>query len=252
MHVAAGWLVLTLTAATSAVMAQPAVSPQSFESCYTVSTGPADATGAISPRSNIQKQQLVECLSKTPDSDPRKAYLLSQERSVPAVCDAAKSAYLPALEACGAELANARNYREAHATLHAAFMAGSAFALGVLLEESMDEDGFGAVIPPADKAFYAYVFCGAGPGLHVNQTPEVLYVPSLPARLAQQVPTPSVVRNPAACASDVDRQHGAKLTVQQRKDVRSRAAATTAGFPLKARAFLAQYPEYRPFNAAYR
>ncbi|WP_092129174.1 hypothetical protein [Polaromonas sp. YR568] len=251
MHIAAG-LVLTLTATTGVVMAQPAELLQSFESCYAVSTGPADATGAISPRSETQKQQLIECLGKMPDSDPRKAYLLSQERTVPPVCDAAKSTYLPALEACGVELASAQNYREAHATLRAAVIAGSAFALAILLEESMDEDGFGAAIPPADKAFYAYVFCSTGSGLQVNQPPEVLYVPSLRVRSAAQIPSSPVTRNQAACAGDVDRGAGAKLTVQQRKDVRGRAVATVASFPVKARAFLAQYPEYRPFNATYR
>ena len=248
---AAYWLILTLFASAGAVKAQPAASPQAFELCYTVNTGPADATGAISPRSATQKQQLIECLGKTPDSDPRKAYLLSQERSPPAICASAKSAFLPALEACGVELADAQNYREAHTTFHAAVMAGSAFALGILVEESVDKDGFGAVIPFADKAFYAYVLCSASPGLVVNQVPELLYVPSLRRRDAPQLPILSADRA-AACAAGVERQYGAKLTVQQRKDVRSRAAVTAADLPGKARAFLAQYPEYRPYNAAYR
>lgn len=245
------WLVLTFFALAGTVKAQPAASPQAFESCYTANTDLTDATGAASSRSAKQKQQLINCLSKMPDSDLRKAYLLSQESNTPAICEVTKSAFLPALEACGVELANAQNYREAHATLHAAAIAGSALALGILVEELMDKDGFGEVISLADKAFYSYVLCSANPGLSVNQVPELLYVVSLRGRAAQQLPILSADQM-AACAAGVDRQYSAKLTLEQRKEVRSRAAATVADFSVKARAFLAQYPEYRPFNAAYR
>lgn len=243
---------LVLMMVATVVKAQPATTLHALESCYTSNTGFADATGAVVSRSDAQKQQLVNCLGNILGDVPRKAYLLSQESPAASVCEAAKAAYLPAVEACGAEMANAQNYRGAHTMLHAAVMAGSSFALGILLEESMDEDGFGAAIPKADKVFYAYMSCNAGARLQVNQTPEVLYVPALRERLASQLRLSSVALNPTACANDIDRLSASKLSLQQLQNARSRAAATASGFSEKARVFLTQYPEYLPFNASLR
>jgi hypothetical protein len=254
MRVAARISVHTFFAFAGYAVAQPVEALRAIEGCYIGTTGLVDAMGVIPARSDAQRKQLNDCLEKTPIADPRRAYLLGHESRTGVVCDAKKVHYLPAIEACGLELADSKKYQQAHVAFRKAVEEGSALALGILLEESMDEDGFGAVIPLADKAFYKYLSCRASEGLIRTQfMPEHLYIPAIREAAAKlsNISQPLALK-PEVCVSSVDQEFGSKLTKRAIEEIQKKAAVTAASLPAKVSSFLTQYPEYRVFNALTR